>query len=632
MSLVGLLDVVSDDAALGRLRALARPGRRRRVRQRAGGDGARRRCARSSPPCSPRTRTAGPGRPVLLVTATGREAEDAAAALASLLPAGRPSPTSRPGRRCRTSGSRRARDTVGRRLAVLRRLAHPDPSDPATGPLRVVVAPVRVAAPAARPRPRRPRAGGAARRRRGPPRGGRPAARRRGVHPGRPGREARRVRRARRHPRRVPADRGAPAPGGVLGRHRRGGPLVQGRRPAQPRGRRARPLGAAVPRAAADRRRSGRAPRRCCAQHPELADVLGRLAEGIAVEGMESLAPVLVDELELLVDQLPEGAHVVVCDPERVRARAHDLVATSEEFLAAVLGGRGRRAVRRRSTSARRRSGASPTSASHALALGIPWWSLTPFGVDEELLADAGRSTSTMSTVDADVDAGPRTGPDVVTTGSARRRRTAATPRGPSATPAGCSPTAGGSCWSPRATGRPSGWSSGSRRPTSRLGSTSTSTGVPEAGIVHVATGRLEHGFVHDGPAARRAHRERPRRPARRPPRTCDGCRRAVASRSTRCSCGPATSSSTSSTASAATSRWSSARSQGATREYLVIEYAPAKRGQPGDRLYVPSDALDQVTKYVGGEAPALHRLGGADWAKAKGRARARRSGRSPAS
>src|SRR6202008_4973369 len=28
------------------------------------------------------------------------------------------------------------------------------------------------------------------------------------------------------------------------------------------------------------------------------------------------------------------------------------------------------------------------------------------------------------------------------------------------------------------------------------------------------------------------------------------------------------------------------------------------------------------VTKYVGGEAPTLHRLGGADWAKTKGRAR----------
>jgi transcription-repair coupling factor (superfamily II helicase) len=60
----------------------------------------------------------------------------------------------------------------------------------------------------------------------------------------------------------------------------------------------------------------------------------------------------------------------------------------------------------------------------------------------------------------------------------------------------------------------------------------------------------------------------------------------------------------------------------GATREYLVIEYAPGKRGQPADRLYVPTDQLDQVTRYVGGEAPSLHRLGGADWAKTKGRAR----------
>jgi transcription-repair coupling factor (superfamily II helicase) len=61
---------------------------------------------------------------------------------------------------------------------------------------------------------------------------------------------------------------------------------------------------------------------------------------------------------------------------------------------------------------------------------------------------------------------------------------------------------------------------------------------------------------------------------------------------------------------------------QGATRDYLVIEYAPSKRGQPGDRLYLPTDQLDELTRYTGGEAPTLHRLGGADWAKAKGRAR----------
>ncbi|HEX5987971.1 MAG TPA: transcription-repair coupling factor, partial [Nocardioides sp.] len=47
-----------------------------------------------------------------------------------------------------------------------------------------------------------------------------------------------------------------------------------------------------------------------------------------------------------------------------------------------------------------------------------------------------------------------------------------------------------------------------------------------------------------------------------------------------------------------------------------------SKRGAPPDRLFVPADALDQVTRYVGGEQPSLDRLGGSDWAKRKGRAR----------
>lgn len=60
----------------------------------------------------------------------------------------------------------------------------------------------------------------------------------------------------------------------------------------------------------------------------------------------------------------------------------------------------------------------------------------------------------------------------------------------------------------------------------------------------------------------------------------------------------------------------------GAEREYLIIEYAPSKRGQPADRLFVPMDQLDLITRYIGGEAPSVHRLGGADWQKTKGRAR----------
>ncbi|MES2094464.1 MAG: transcription-repair coupling factor [Actinomycetota bacterium] len=57
-------------------------------------------------------------------------------------------------------------------------------------------------------------------------------------------------------------------------------------------------------------------------------------------------------------------------------------------------------------------------------------------------------------------------------------------------------------------------------------------------------------------------------------------------------------------------------------REYLLVEYAPSKRGYPNDKLYVPTDQLDLLTRYVGGEAPALSKMGGSEWAAQKGRAR----------
>jgi transcription-repair coupling factor (superfamily II helicase) len=129
VSLSGLLDVVLDDPSLAK--ALASP----------------------EAPSLDLTAPAGmrpfaiaglvrAGRTVLAVTATGREAEDLVSALGSLLDPARvaiyPSWETLPHERL----SPRA-DTVGRRLAVLRRLAHPRDDDPATGPLDVVVAPVR---------------------------------------------------------------------------------------------------------------------------------------------------------------------------------------------------------------------------------------------------------------------------------------------------------------------------------------------------------------------------------------------------------------------------------------------------------------------------------------------------------
>jgi transcription-repair coupling factor (superfamily II helicase) len=57
-------------------------------------------------------------------------------------------------------------------------------------------------------------------------------------------------------------------------------------------------------------------------------------------------------------------------------------------------------------------------------------------------------------------------------------------------------------------------------------------------------------------------------------------------------------------------------------REYLLIEYAPPKRGYPEDTLFVPTDQLDILTRYIGGEAPVISKLGGSDWSRAKGNAR----------
>ncbi len=56
----------------------------------------------------------------------------------------------------------------------------------------------------------------------------------------------------------------------------------------------------------------------------------------------------------------------------------------------------------------------------------------------------------------------------------------------------------------------------------------------------------------------------------------------------------------------------------GAEREYLELQYAE------GDRLYVPADQLDVITRYVGpaDHPPSLTRLGSQDWARAKRKVR----------
>ncbi|NEY35273.1 hypothetical protein GTU99_24360, partial [Streptomyces sp. PRKS01-65] len=112
MSLHGLLDAVVKDAALAEAITAAADGNRPHV-DLVGPPAAR--------PFAVAALARETGRPVLAVTATGREAEDLAAALRSLLPpegvVEYPSWETLPHERLSPRS-----DTVGRRLAVLRRL------------------------------------------------------------------------------------------------------------------------------------------------------------------------------------------------------------------------------------------------------------------------------------------------------------------------------------------------------------------------------------------------------------------------------------------------------------------------------------------------------------------------------
>ncbi len=54
----------------------------------------------------------------------------------------------------------------------------------------------------------------------------------------------------------------------------------------------------------------------------------------------------------------------------------------------------------------------------------------------------------------------------------------------------------------------------------------------------------------------------------------------------------------------------------GDARDYLELSFAG------GDRIFVPVEQIGRISRYTGGEAPALSRLGGTEWARTKQRVR----------
>ena len=401
-------------------------------------------------------RPAGAGRFVLAVTATAREAEDLTAALNSLLPAASaayfPPWETLPHERLSPRS-----DTSGQRIAVLRRLARPDGnSDPRSGPLTIVATPVRgllqpIVGGLGQLEPVMLRAGqdadldevvvrlvdiGYARTDLVEKRGD--VAVRGGILDVFPPAEE--------HPLRVEFW------GDTVEEIRSFKVADQRSLQTAPDGLWAPPCRELLLTPAVRARAKALAD-----EHPGLADVLGKLADGITVEGMEAFAPVLAERMDLLLDYVPAGGCVLACDPERIRARAADLVRTSQEFLEAswvnaAAGGEVPidlgAAVFQPITRVR----------AAAAALGLPWWTLAPF--QSENTAITGQAPGSRPEIDAGRAWGMKPAVPRSAWKRSPRRPIAAIPRASSRTSASGSARAGGSYWSPRATGRPSGWPS----------------------------------------------------------------------------------------------------------------------------------------------------------------------------
>ncbi|MBU1587622.1 MAG: transcription-repair coupling factor, partial [Actinobacteria bacterium] len=129
-------------------------------------------------------------------------------------------------------------------------------------------------------------------------------------------------------------------------------------------------------------------------EFPSLSTMLAKIGEGIPVDGMESLAPALVDRLVPLTHYLPPDAAIAVIAPEKVATRAVSLAETNREFLSAAWNAAtaGAEAPIDLSRSLKTSLDAGDFVTLNVLresAGGRPWWTLSAFdsGAPEELEA-----------------------------------------------------------------------------------------------------------------------------------------------------------------------------------------------------------------------------------------------------
>lgn len=343
------------------------------------------------------------------------------------------------------------------------------------------------------------------------------------------------------------------------------------------------------------------------ASMPNVLEMLEPMSNGIAVEGMESLAP-LVTDMESFLEVLPDGSVTVIVEPEKVRSRVHDLLTTNEEFLEAAWAAAGEGLAA--PVENQQEAGGFATlgdTRTVALERDQGWWQFTTFDTDETFDATALRSGfNPPAQFAGDVPAlmehvGNRIRDKwsiaVATHGPGPARRLAELfgEQGHTATVvdaiADTKPGAiqitvaslgAGFAWPEQRLAvvteydlfgrQAAGTQRGEKRSLARKRRNAIDPLTLEEGdfVVH-----NQHGIAKFIELQRR---------------------KVAGARST-------------------------AGEEG-YREYLVLEFAPSKRGGPGDRLFVPTDQLDQVSQYVGGEVPTLSKMGGSDWAQTKSKAR----------
>ncbi|GAA5150404.1 transcription-repair coupling factor [Microbacterium pseudoresistens] len=342
--------------------------------------------------------------------------------------------------------------------------------------------------------------------------------------------------------------------------------------------------------------------------YPGIAGMLQKMAEGIPVEGMESILPVVAGPVVPLTDCLPEGAAVALVDPERSSARAVSLGETNREFLDAAW-------------SAATAGASAPIDLQQGDFLAISelreavhvrdgvWWRLSAFdaGSDDALVEQGadGEAAAAIPSFHGNVDGAV----DFVSSRVSEGWRVVL--------------VASGSGLLDRARDVLS-----DRGIAARIVDDLES--APDAGVATLVVGSIEGGFqIPDARLAVLTENEFYGR-------TIGGDQRVVKKLASRrknvvdpmqLKPGDHVVHSTHGIARFVemTQREVTTGGRNATkttRDYLVLEYAPSKRGYPGDKLYVPTDQLDLLSRYVGGEAPTLSKMGGSDWAAAKGKAR----------